>query len=139
MALAPKPDNGWVLAMDRTNWQFGRTHINILGVSVILNGVGLPIISHDFQGAEALEIYRMRWGIATLFSHLKRRGNESGKIPVSEADSDNCAQRCGLTRKKRRERLVPVETIWLVLVPEEPGMNESIRRQSVKSVDDSMK
>lgn len=190
LALAPKPADGWVLAMDRTNWQFGRTHINILVVSAILNGVGLPIawrvlpkstkrgnsrrghrialmqevlsilpaadiraltmdrefvggrwlawlklmeipfvvrvkantivggspaswwcernrwkrfagelhevfgrqvhfaakrirngrdahlavISHDFQGAEALEIYRMRWGIETLFSHLKRRG-----------------------------------------------------------------
>jgi hypothetical protein len=190
LALAPKPAKGWVLAMDRTNWQFGKTHINILVVSVILNGVGLPIawrvlpkttkrgnsrrshriklmqevlsilpssdiraltmdrefvgdrwlswlklmgipfvvrvkantivggspsswwcernrwkrlsgelhevfglqvhfaakrickgrdahlavISFDFQGAEALEIYRMRWGIETLFSHLKRRG-----------------------------------------------------------------
>lgn len=29
--------------MDRTNWQFGRTDINILVVTVILNGVGLPI------------------------------------------------------------------------------------------------
>ena len=29
--------------MDRTNWQFGKNHINILVVSVILNGVGLPI------------------------------------------------------------------------------------------------
>jgi len=190
LALAPKPADGWVLAMDRTNWQFGKTHINILVVSVILNGVGLPIawrvlpkatkrgnsrrghrialmrevlsilpqsdiraltmdrefvgglwlswlklmgipfvvrvkantmvggspaawwcarkrwkrcagdlpevfggrfhfaakpvrkgrdphlavISHGFQGAEALDIYRMRWGIETLFSHLKRRG-----------------------------------------------------------------
>ena len=43
LALAPKPAEGWVLAMDRTNWQFGKTHINILVVSVILNGVGLPI------------------------------------------------------------------------------------------------
>lgn len=190
LAMAPKPAGGWVLAMDRTNWQFGRTHINILVVSVILNGVGLPIawrvlpkstkrgnsnaghrialmqevlsilpgadiraltmdrefvggrwlswlrlmeipfvvrvkantmvganpaswwcernrwkrfagdlhevfgskvhfaakrirngrdaylavISHDFSGEEALGIYRMRWGIETLFSHLKRRG-----------------------------------------------------------------
>jgi hypothetical protein len=190
LALAPKPENGWILAMDRTNWQFGKTHINILVVSVILNGVGLPIawrvlpkatkrgnsqsghrialmqevlsilphpdiraltmdrefvgdrwlswlrlmeipfvvrvkantmvggqaaswwcernrwrrlagglheafgmqvhfaakrirngrdahlavISDAFHGDEALEIYRMRWGIETLFSHLKRRG-----------------------------------------------------------------
>ena len=29
--------------MDRTNWKFGKSHINILFVTVILNGVGLPI------------------------------------------------------------------------------------------------
>lgn len=190
LALSPKPSNGWVLAMDRTNWQFGKSHINILVVTVILNGVGLPIawrmlpkktkrgnsnrfhrvrlmqdvlailpvadiraltmdrefvggkwlawlklmevpyvvrvkansliggvcadwwcernrwkkhaaelhevfgeqvhfaakrirngrdafvavISHGYQGTEALELYQMRWGIETFFSHLKKRG-----------------------------------------------------------------
>lgn len=190
LALAPKPPEGWVLAMDRTNWKFGKTHVNLLVVSAILNGVGLPIawkalpkstksgnsrhhhrvslmeqvlsilpaadiraltmdreftgrrwlgwlglmevpyvlrvkantrvgaagaswwcqrnrwrkragelhavfgrkarfaakrvhrgrdpflavISETFQGTEALEIYRMRWGIETLFGHLKERG-----------------------------------------------------------------
>ena len=190
LALSPKPSNGWVLAMDRTNWKFGKSHINILVVTVILNGVGLPIawrmlpkktkrgnsnrfhrvrlmedvlailpvadiraltmdrefvggkwlawlrlmavpyvvrvkansliggipadwwcernrwkkhaaqlhevfgeqvhfaakrirkgrdafvavISHGSQGAEALELYQMRWGIETFFSHLKKRG-----------------------------------------------------------------
>jgi hypothetical protein len=190
LALSPKPPNGWVLAMDRTNWKFGKSHINILFVTVILNGVGLPIawrmlpkktkrgnsnrhhriclmkdvlailpiediraltmdrefvggkwlawlrlmevpyvvrvkansliggvsadwwcernrwkkhaselhevfgeqvhfaakrirkgrdafvavISHGYQGAEALELYQMRWGIETFFSHLKKRG-----------------------------------------------------------------
>jgi hypothetical protein len=43
LALAPQPKDGWILAMDRTNWQLGKTHINILMVTVILNGVGLPI------------------------------------------------------------------------------------------------
>ena len=43
LALAPKPKGGWILAMDRTNWQFGNADINILVVTVILNGVGLPI------------------------------------------------------------------------------------------------
>ena len=43
LALAPKPKDGWILVMDRTNWQFGKTDINILVVTVILNGVGLPI------------------------------------------------------------------------------------------------
>lgn len=43
LALAPKPADGWVLAMDRTNWKFGKTHINILAVTIILGRVGLPI------------------------------------------------------------------------------------------------
>lgn len=34
----------WVLAMDRTNWEFGKTTINILMISVIWNGIGVPLI-----------------------------------------------------------------------------------------------
>lgn len=34
----------WVLAMDRTNWDFGKTAINILMVSVMWNGMGIPLI-----------------------------------------------------------------------------------------------
>ena len=44
LVLSPMPPNGWVLAMDRTNWKFGKFDINILVVTVILNGVGLPIV-----------------------------------------------------------------------------------------------
>jgi hypothetical protein len=33
-----------VLAMDRTNWDFGKTAINILMVSVIWKGMGIPLI-----------------------------------------------------------------------------------------------
>ena len=32
------------------------------------------VVSNRFKGKEALEIYRQRWGIELLFSHLKRRG-----------------------------------------------------------------
>jgi len=30
LAKVPKPPEGYVLSMDRTNWKFGQTHINIL-------------------------------------------------------------------------------------------------------------
>lgn len=43
LAMIPKCPDGRVLAMDRTNWQFGRTHVNILVVSVIVGRVGLPL------------------------------------------------------------------------------------------------
>ena len=41
LGLRGKP---WVLAMDRTNWEFGKTTINILMISVIWNGIGIPLI-----------------------------------------------------------------------------------------------
>jgi len=34
----------WVLAIDRTNWDFGKTTINILMISVAWNGMGIPLI-----------------------------------------------------------------------------------------------
>jgi hypothetical protein len=34
----------WVLAMDRTNWEFGQATINILMISVMWKGVGVPLI-----------------------------------------------------------------------------------------------
>ena len=36
LALSPKHPNGWVMAMDRTNWKFDKSHINILFVTAIV-------------------------------------------------------------------------------------------------------
>lgn len=41
LGLEGKP---WVLAIDRTNWEFGKTAINILMVSVEWRGLGIPLI-----------------------------------------------------------------------------------------------
>ena len=38
-----KPKKGWTLAMDRTNWKFGKTHINILTVGVVIKEIAIPI------------------------------------------------------------------------------------------------
>lgn len=40
LSLAGRP---WHLAMDRTNWQFGKTDLNILVLSVALNDVCVPL------------------------------------------------------------------------------------------------
>lgn len=37
------PKGGWTLAMDRTNWKFGATHINLLVVGVVIKGMSIPI------------------------------------------------------------------------------------------------
>lgn len=39
--LADKP---WELALDRTNWQFGARHINILMLGIVHNGVCVPLL-----------------------------------------------------------------------------------------------
>jgi hypothetical protein len=41
LGLSGKP---WVLAIDRTNWDFGKTTINILTISVAWNGMGIPLL-----------------------------------------------------------------------------------------------
>jgi hypothetical protein len=41
LGLGGKP---WVLAIDRTNWEFGRTSINILMLSVEWNCIGVPLL-----------------------------------------------------------------------------------------------
>jgi hypothetical protein len=41
LRLSGKP---WVLAIDRTNWDFGKTTINILMISVTWNGMGIPLL-----------------------------------------------------------------------------------------------
>jgi hypothetical protein len=40
----PKPVEGWTLSMDRTNWKFGKRHINILTLGVVVNKVAIPIV-----------------------------------------------------------------------------------------------
>lgn len=34
----------WILSMDRTNWKFGKVHINILMLSVAYKGMAVPIV-----------------------------------------------------------------------------------------------
>lgn len=43
-SLLPQSPEGFVLAMDRTNWQFGKTHINILCITAVFGKVGFPLV-----------------------------------------------------------------------------------------------
>ena len=40
----PKPAEGYTLAMDRTNWKFGRTDINFLVISIVAGTVSIPLV-----------------------------------------------------------------------------------------------
>lgn len=58
--LLPQKD-GLVLSMDRTNWKFGNTDINVLTLAVSYKGIGFPI----------------------LFSMLPKRGNSNTEERIS--------------------------------------------------------
>lgn len=38
------PEGKLILSMDRTNWKFGKVHINILMLSVVYKGMAIPIV-----------------------------------------------------------------------------------------------
>jgi len=44
VGLLARPKQGWVLAMDRTNWKFGRKHVNILVLSVVVGKMAFPVL-----------------------------------------------------------------------------------------------
>jgi hypothetical protein len=41
--LIPVGDGPWTLTMDRTNWKFGKTHINLLVLGIAYLGIAIPI------------------------------------------------------------------------------------------------
>ena len=45
----------------------------------------LYVVSNRFCGREALALYRMRWGIEQLFSHLKKRGFDLEATHMTDA------------------------------------------------------
>jgi hypothetical protein len=40
----PRPEGGWVLSMDRTNWKYGRTHLNLLVIALVVGKVAVPVV-----------------------------------------------------------------------------------------------
>lgn len=44
LSKIPKPRRGYVLSMDRTNWKFGKKHINILTLGIVVGKVAVPLV-----------------------------------------------------------------------------------------------
>ena len=44
LSRIPKPSQGYLLAMDRTNWQFGRRDINFLVIAIVVGTVSIPVV-----------------------------------------------------------------------------------------------
>ena len=44
LSKVKKPKKGYRLNMDRTNWKFGKTHINILTLGIVIGKVSMPLV-----------------------------------------------------------------------------------------------
>ena len=44
LSRIPKPKKGYLLALDRTNWEFGRQTINFLVFAIVIGKVSVPIV-----------------------------------------------------------------------------------------------
>lgn len=44
LSKVKKPKEGYRLNMDRTNWKFGKTHINILTLGIVIGKVSMPLV-----------------------------------------------------------------------------------------------
>ena len=77
------PDNPpYRLSMDRTNWKFGNTDINILMISVCYKGVGIPLIwqllpkrgnSNATERMELIDCYIQNFGIDSIQAFMADR------------------------------------------------------------------
>ena len=44
LSKLPKPEGGYKLNIDRTNWEYGKKHINILTIGISIGKVSMPLI-----------------------------------------------------------------------------------------------
>ena len=86
------PESQYLLTLGRTNWKFGQTHINILCLAIIQQGVAIPVLSilpdktgnsntderipHASRVTAILGDYKWRWEIETFFKTLKSQGSD---------------------------------------------------------------
>jgi len=106
----------WYLAIDRTNWQWGKSDINILTLAIVFKGAAIPIywelldkkgnsdtperitLLQKFVDGEllivatnelpddAIKKYGLRWEIETLFGCLKGRGFNFEDTHITDRD-----------------------------------------------------
>ncbi len=77
------PDNPpYRLSMDRTNWKFGKTDINILMISVCYKGVGIPLVwrllpkrgnSNETERIELIDYYIQHFGVDSIEAFMADR------------------------------------------------------------------
>lgn len=58
-----------ILVIDRTNWKFGKTHLNLLVISIVYEGIAIPIYWKNLsKGGSSSTDHRMYAMIKTIYS-----------------------------------------------------------------------
>ena len=146
LSRVPKPEQGYKLNIDRTNWQYGKSAGSYrstrkakaysknkvferelyFGCKSIKKGSEskLYIVSNKFSPHEALELYRSRWGIEVFFGHLKKKGFNF--------------ENTHMTEKKKIDKLLAVLAFaylitvgWGLIMRENTHLNAHQKRKSV--------
>lgn len=71
LSKIPKPADGHILCMDRTNWQLGKRHINILTVGILVGKVCVPIAWKVLPQSTKIGNSNFRHRIAVMESLLE--------------------------------------------------------------------
>ncbi len=81
-SFIPKPDEGYTLSMDRTNWQFGKSPINLLVLGIVYKGVAFPVCwmfldkkgnSNTAERIALMEQFIATFGVSSIASLLADR------------------------------------------------------------------
>lgn len=76
------PKGPWILALDRTNWQFGDQNINILTLAVVMGGIAVPVFmefldkkgnSHTTERCDLLQRFVETFGAKKIEALLADR------------------------------------------------------------------
>ncbi|WP_341754556.1 transposase [Candidatus Tisiphia endosymbiont of Dioctria rufipes] len=82
VALARIESEKWLLALDRTNWKFGKLDINILVLSICHNGIAIPIMwdmlaktgtSNSSERQKLIDRFLKSFGVEKILSLLGDR------------------------------------------------------------------
>src|SRR5512137_1505197 len=112
--LVPVGDGSWRLAMDRTNWQFGKADINFLVLGVAWRGIALPLFWAVLEGPGNSDTAER---VALMERFLKVFG--AGRIAALLADREfvgedwfRWLQRQGIPFHQRLKRDTLVPNAW---------------------------
>jgi len=76
------PKHPWTLALDRTNWKLGQKNINLLTLSVVMDGIAVPLFfkfldkqgnSNTAERQEILQLFLDTFGVGTIKALLADR------------------------------------------------------------------